>query len=116
MQKYQGQCHCGQVQYEFESVIDKVFVCNCSHCAIKGMQLTFIPESKFTLVSGKENLVEYRFNKKTIEHLFCKVCGVQTFSFGSGPNGEKMACINLRTVKDLDVTGLPEESFNGKDL
>jgi hypothetical protein len=110
--KHTGGCHCGAVRYEVETDIDKVIECNCSHCHNKGLLLHFADKDKFTLLSGKDNLSEYRFNKKTIHHLFCKTCGVQ--SFADNDSYPKMA-INVRCLDDVDTSSLTIEKANGKD-
>lgn len=110
--KHTGGCHCGAVRYEVEADIDKAIECNCSHCHKKGLLLYFADKEKFTLLSGKENLSEYRFNKKAIHHLFCKTCGVQ--SFADNDTYPKMA-INVRCLDDFDAESVPREKANGKD-
>ena len=64
MQKYTGGCHCQAVQYEVEVDLAKTFICNCSHCEMKGFILAFVPATSFTLLSGEDSLTEYRFNSK----------------------------------------------------
>ncbi len=108
-----GGCHCGKVRYEVETDLKKVLQCNCSHCHKKGMLLNFVDKDKFKLLSGKENLTEYLFNKKSIRHLFCKTCGVQ--SFAEGVTFPK-ACVNVRCLDDVDSSTLTITPFNGKDL
>jgi hypothetical protein len=78
--KYTGGCHCKTVRYEVETDLDKILECNCSHCEGKGLLLNFVDKEKFKLLSGKDALTDYRFNKKTIRHLFCKHCGVESFA------------------------------------
>lgn len=111
--KYTGGCHCGAVRYEVETTLEKVLECNCSHCHKKGLLLNFVDKDKFTLLSGKENLIEYNFNKKHIRHLFCKTCGVQSFSEGvTFPK----AAINVRCLDGVDTKSLTLTPFNGKDI
>lgn len=113
MKKYTGGCHCGEVRYEVETTLEKVLTCNCSHCEKKGLLLNFVDKDAFKLLSGEENLTDYRFNKKTIRHLFCKMCGVQ--SFAHGVTFPKTA-INVRCLDDVDISSLTLTSYNGKDL
>lgn len=115
MEKQTGGCHCKRVRYEVEVDLSQpVLECNCSHCEAKGVLLAFVPEDKFTLTSGEEELTDYRFNKGVIAHLFCKHCGVQPFGKGSGPNGPTVA-INVRTIDGVDVASLSRNPFNGKE-
>lgn len=112
-----GSCHCGAVKFEATMPeINAGMVCNCSHCHIKGLILTFIPREKFTLTEGADNLTEYRFNKKQIAHQFCRTCGVEAFAFGADQEGNETAAINLRTVADVDTDSLELTKFNGKDF
>ncbi|MEK7094089.1 MAG: GFA family protein [Patescibacteria group bacterium] len=111
--KYSGGCHCGAVRYEVETDLEKVIVCNCSHCEKKGLLLAFVDKDKFTLLSGKENLTEYFFNKQQIRHLFCTTCGVQ--SFAEGVTFPKTS-INIRCLGGIDISKLTPTPYNGKDL
>lgn len=113
MKKYTGGCHCGAVRFEVETDLSRVISCNCSHCHQKGLLLNFVDKEAFTLLSGKEHLTEYLFNKKTIQHLFCAICGVQ--SFGQGVTFPKVA-INVRCLDDVEVESLTITPYNGKDL
>ena len=115
MQTYTGGCHCGNVRYEAQANLEKVISCNCSHCHKKGLLLAFIPAEQFTLQSGEENLSEYRFNRKTIQHLFCKNCGVQSFSHGNN-NGKPTVALNVRCLDGVDLETLSLTPFNGKDF
>ena len=117
MQTYTGHCHCGAVRFEAQLDLTKpVISCNCSHCGMKGWLLTFIPATQFTLHSGEENLTEYRFNKKHIEHLFCKTCGVQCFARGKDKDGNDTYAVNVRTLDDVDLDALEVTKVDGKSL
>src|SRR5450631_4499668 len=71
---YTGGCHCGAVKYKVEMDLGKVMACNCSICGKSGTLLQFVPEDKFTLISGDDALTTYTFNKHVIIHNFCKTC------------------------------------------
>ncbi len=115
LKKYTGGCHCKKVRYEVEADLSSILVCNCSHCQIKGLLLNFVTEDKFTLLFGQETLTEYRFNKKTIQHLFCSVCGVE--SFGRGENaGVAMIAVNVRCIDTVELDSLTLTPINGKDF
>jgi hypothetical protein len=78
MEKRTGGCHCKAVRYEVDvDLAQPVLECNCSHCQIKGFLLAFVPDSAMTVLSGQDNLTEYRFNTEKLQHLFCKTCGVE---------------------------------------
>ena len=114
--KYKGGCHCEAVKYEVETDFSFVIECDCSHCYDKGLLLTFVPAEKFTLLSGEENLQDYRFNKKRIHHLFCKTCGVQSFGRGTNREGKPTVSINLRCLENIDPKTLTITPYAGKDL
>ncbi len=114
--KYTGGCHCGTVKYEVEMDLREVMECNCSICSKKATLLAFTPEETFFLKSGSDNLQDYQFNKKIIHHLFCKTCGISSFSKAPMPNGTKMVAINVRCLDGVDLKNLPVQHFNGKSL
>ncbi len=116
MQKYQGSCHCGAVKYEVEGDFKEGMSCNCSHCKRKGFLLAFVPGSQFNLLQGEENLTTYQFNKKHIDHVFCKTCGVQSFGRGHDKEGNLMIAINLNCLEDFDTDTLTINKVGGKSF
>jgi hypothetical protein len=80
-----------------------VLECDCSICRMSGYLHLIIPAARFRLLSGAEDLREYRFNTGTARHLFCATCGIKSFYVPrSHPDGID---INLRC---LDVDSVPE--------
>lgn len=116
MKTYTGGCHCGAVAFEATSGLETVMECNCSHCSKKGFLLTFIPAEQFTLLSGEENLTLYQFNRKHIEHLFCNVCGVESFARGKGKDGSPTIMLNVRCLNDIDTSTLSITPVDGKSF
>ncbi len=112
MKTYTGGCHCKAVRYEVETDLEKVLTCNCSHCEQKALLLVFVDKDKFKLLSGEDQLSDYRFNKKAIRHLFCKICGTE--SFAEGVTFPKVA-VNVRCLDDVDISTLTLTPFNGKE-
>lgn len=113
---YQGSCHCGAVRYRTTvDLSSPVISCNCSICTRSGTLLTFVPPDKFTLESGEDNLTNYQFNKKAIDHLFCKTCGIKPFSRGQGPSGPMIA-VNVRCLEGVDVASLSVHQVDGKSF
>jgi hypothetical protein len=115
-QHYTGSCHCGAVKFEVDADLSSVIDCNCSHCSRKGFLLAFTPGDKFKLLSGEDNLSEYRFNKKHIAHQFCKVCGVQAFGTGAMPDGTPTKAVNVRCLDDVDLGSLVIKKVDGKNF
>lgn len=114
-QRYSGGCQCGAVRYEAEGVdLDTTISCNCSRCGRLGLVLTFVPADAFELKSGQDSLTEYRFNKHVIHHLFCKVCGVQSFARGTKPDGSEMVAINARCLDGINAHDLKPKQVDGR--
>jgi hypothetical protein len=109
-----GGCHCGRIRYEVESDLKNLVSCNCSICQKRGSILTFVPQAKFRLLSGRESLTDYQFNKKVIHHLFCATCGVASFAEGDDPQGNPMIAINVRCLDGVDVTAMTPTFFDGR--
>jgi hypothetical protein len=114
--KYGGGCHCGRVRYEVETDLGMVLSCNCSLCTKRGALWTYVGPDQFNLLSGKDELADYQFNKKTIHHLFCPHCGVGSFSTGKGEDGSEGIGINVRCLDGVDVDALTLTPFDGKKL
>lgn len=111
--QYKGSCHCGAVCFSVELDLEKpVTACNCSMCGRTGTLLTFVPNDSFKLEKGEDALTDYQFNRKTIHHLFCNVCGVKSFARGKGPNGP-MVAVNARCLEGVDVSKLKVQNFDG---
>jgi hypothetical protein len=83
---------------------------------MKGLLLNFVQPEQFRLTKGSESeLTDYQFNRKMIHHLFCPVCGVQSFTWGTTKDGGKMYSVNVRCLNDVDIDSLPVTPINGKD-
>ena len=113
-QAYAGSCQCGAVRYEATADLDRTFSCNCSRCGRLGSILAFVPEKDFTLISGGDSQSEYLFNKHAIHHLFCKTCGVQSFSRGNLPDGTPMVAINARCLEGVEPDDLKPQKIDGR--
>jgi hypothetical protein len=65
-----------------------------------------VPASKFTLLSGEENLTTYTFDTHEAKHLFCKTCGIKSFYIPrSHPDGisVNMRCLDSSTIKSFTI-------------
>jgi hypothetical protein len=114
VQTYKGSCHCGSVRFEVTTKLEGLMDCNCSHCWRKGVLLSFVPREQFKLVAGEDAQTEYRFNKKSIQHLFCKTCGVQSFAYGKMPDGKPIVAVNTRCFEGADLAAVPVKHHDGK--
>lgn len=113
-QTYSGGCQCGAVRFEAVGInTDQAIACNCSRCGRLGAMLCFVPETSFTLEKGADSLTEYRFNKEVIQHVFCKVCGVQPFARAKGPDGTPMVAVNIRCLDGVNVHDFKPAPYDG---
>ena len=114
MQACKGGCHCGRVSFTAR-IPEKVTVhqCNCSICKKSGYLHLIVPADHFELLSGKEDLTDYRFHSGVARHLFCAHCGVKSFYVPrSHPDAYSvnLNCIDLN--EDIEVT---IEAFDGRN-
>ncbi|HYF23368.1 MAG TPA: GFA family protein [Caulobacteraceae bacterium] len=115
-QRHKGSCHCGAIRFTVETALEGVIECDCSHCWRKGFLLAFVPAEQFALESGEDALSEYRFNRHAIEHRFCKICGVQPFGRGTGPDGAATVAVNVRTLEDVEPWSVEATRVNGRSF
>jgi hypothetical protein len=59
-------------------------------------------------------VTEYLFNTKTISHLFCASCGMESFARAAKPDGTKMVAVNLRCLEGVDLDTLTPHPFDGR--
>jgi hypothetical protein len=114
LRTYRGRCHCGAVRFEVDAPA-RVTVqdCNCSMCAATGFLHLIVPSSRFRLVSGADNLTDYRFNTGVARHLFCKVCGIKSFYVPrSNPDGYS---VNLRVLDRRQFEAVTIVPFDGQN-
>ena len=115
MKEYRGQCHCGAVTFAVKAPKHLVvWDCNCSICAMKKNTHFVVAERDFTLISGKESLTTYTFDTHTAKHMFCGVCGVQSFyKPRSNPNGYgiTLSCI----IPSSQVESHEVKRFDGQN-
>lgn len=114
MKTHTGGCQCGRVRYSVKTDLEKVIECNCSICSKHGLLLTFVPKEQFELIQGEPDLTEYRFNTMKIQHLFCKVCGVESFGRGKDKEGNETVALNIRTIDDIDLGAIARTFVDGK--
>ncbi|GAB4813909.1 hypothetical protein N2152v2_000955 [Parachlorella kessleri] len=77
-----------------------------SICAMKRNIHVVVPEGRFSIMAGKDNLQCYQFNTGVAKHLFCKTCGICPFYRPrSNPDGYAVTiwCITSPTVKSMTV-------------
>ncbi len=114
---YRGGCQCGAVRYEVDADLDSTVTCNCSRCHKLGWILTFASSSTFNLTSGEDRLTDYQFNKKTLHHLFCSICGIESFARGTSPkDGRELIAVNVRCLDGVDPASLHPKQLDGRSF
>jgi hypothetical protein len=59
---HRGGCHCRRVRFEVDAPASpEVLECNCSICTMTGFLHLIVPASRFRLLAGADDLVEYTF-------------------------------------------------------
>ena len=72
-----------------------------------------VPASRFRLLSGADELVEYTFNTEAAKHRFCRHCGIKSFYVPrSHPHGFS---VNARCLDGIDVAALKVVAFDDRD-
>ena len=109
-----GDCHCGKVQFEFESDSAVTLVrCNCSICDRFGYLHLIIPQRLMMLKTNWEEMHTYTFNSGIAKHYFCKTCGVKPFYIPrSNPD---CYSINFRNVSQSTFGKVMIEDFDGQN-
>ena len=112
MKTYRGSCHCGQVQFEIRTHLNRVSECNCSICRRKGYLHHMVSPDRFRLLQGEDSLVTYQFGTGRAHHHFCRVCGVAPFFRPRANPANYM--INARCLEGVDLDSLERVRFDGQ--
>ena len=100
---YTGHCHCGAVRYTATTNLSSMGDCNCSRCRRLGWVMQSLPAADFKLESGEDNLSLFHFNTETIDHLFCKTCGIESFARGTDGKGTETVMINVNCLDGVPL-------------
>ncbi len=113
---YRGSCHCGAVQFEFESEpITTAVMCNCSICIRKNAIMSdgYIDPERFHLTRGEGALSLYHWGDKDVNHWFCTNCGIYPFHDSIYAPGKYR--VNLGCVEEVDARVLKITEFDGRN-
>ncbi len=111
---HRGGCHCGAVRFEVDAPARLgTLACNCSRCTMLGFRHLIVPKQRFRLLAGDGDLAEYRFNTGVARHLFCRICGVQSYYVPrSNPDG---ISVNARCLDPSTIEGEDVAAFDGQN-
>ncbi len=109
-----GGCHCRRVRFEVDAPARLTALeCNCSICRMTGFLHLIVPASRFRLLCGDSELVEYRFHTGIARHRFCRVCGIKPFYIPrSNPDGID---VNVRCLDGATIEHVAIEPFDDAD-
>ncbi|SFV86014.1 Gfa-like protein [hydrothermal vent metagenome] len=105
---YQGECLCGQIQFEITGVIQDIVYCHCSQCR-KAQGSAFatngnVDSADFRFIKGEKLLTKYKNNEKGDKY-FCSTCGSPIMAkFHAKPDTIR---IRLGIINN-DITERPE--------
>ncbi|CAN5925436.1 GFA family protein [soil metagenome] len=113
LHSFEGGCHCRRVRFRVRTERLEALDCNCSLCAMKGLLHLIVEKEAFTLLSGEEDLTTYTFNTGVAKHMFCRVCGIQSFYIPrSHPDGVD---VNVRCLDDDAPARFTVTPFDGRE-
>ncbi len=111
---YHGSCHCGNVKFEAQGTIEGALSCNCSMLQRRGSLLWFLPRDAVRLTTPESDLATYTFNQHVIRDRFCATCGIHVFGEGTDPKGNRVAAVNIRSLDDIELDGIPVQHYDGR--
>jgi len=114
LETVEGSCHCGNVKFKVNLDLSNLIRCNCSICSKLGALWAFAPKSAMELLTDENAYGDYQFGQKTLHHHFCKKCGVEAFAEGIAPDGSPTIGINVRSLDNFDIDGIPIQDYDGK--
>lgn len=109
----EGACHCGGVQWRFESEPDGATACNCTVCRRYGVLWIYDYEDEGIKFSGETRA--YIRGNATLEFHFCPVCGCIAFwrARQTDEQGRRRMAVNVRLAEPEAVAKIPIDHFDG---
>jgi hypothetical protein len=87
--------------------------CNCSMCARSAYLHLIVDAAGFRLLTGTNDLAEYRFGTGVARHLFCRHCGVKSFYVPrSHPDGFS---VNARCLDSTTIASITIRPYDGRN-
>ncbi len=109
-----GECHCGSISWQFDSVPDGATACNCTICRRYGALWIYGHEGVDVHVSGQTAFYE---RGKALEFHYCPKCACITHWRAKRlePDGKRRLAVNVRLSDPSTVEHLPIDHFDGFD-
>lgn len=113
---YHGSCHCGAVHFDAEiDLAAGTSRCNCSICAKGRFWKAIVPASGFRLRRGADDLATYRFGGRSIQHRFCRYCGIKPFGQGHLEGIGDFFAVNITCLDDVPSRELAAAPIDFED-
>src|SRR5258708_106569 len=114
---YHGSCHCGRVRFEADIDLEAgTGRCNCSFCAKKRAWNAIIKPQDFRLLSGKDDLGDYRFGSQQGNHCFSSQCAIGPSGEGSfQETGRAFVSVGVACLDDISAEELAKLSIGYMD-
>ncbi|MBX2835839.1 MAG: GFA family protein [Gammaproteobacteria bacterium] len=109
-----GCCHCGAVQFEINSNFVELTTCDCSMCKRRAATMVKVHESQFRLISGENDLVEYRFHTHVARHFFCRICGI--YPFHRKRVTPDFFGVNIHCLQNVNLDDIPTRETHGSAM
>ena len=120
MRVISGQCHCGNINYEFdwpgEEPLIPVRACQCTYCQKHGAVWTSHPHGRLELrVGDPTNVHHYQFGHHTATFHICAVCGIVVVA-SSEMDDAIYAVVNVNTFENVESDAFDSEvtDFEGE--
>jgi len=120
LRTYNGSCHCGRVRFRADiDLAAGTGKCNCSICTKARNWGAIVRPDAFRLLAGEEDLSTYQFGTHSVQHPFCRHCGVRPFGRGDiAEVGGKYVSVNVNCLDDAtaeELSSVPVHYMDGRN-
>ncbi len=109
---YQGQCHCGSVQFTLTSTPKQLVDCNCSICRRLGAIWGHAKIENVNITAASDATSRYIQGDKTLAVNTCKTCGCTTH-YESLKNDDSVMAVNFRMCAPKILDQFQIRKFDG---